>query len=54
MKAKFLTLALFGIMSLSFIACNEEAIVPDSEVKQEQPSATCECEGGLSEREGPR
>lgn len=53
MKTKLLTLALFGIMSLSFIACNEEEIVPANDVTLEQSSAECECEGGLSDREGP-
>jgi hypothetical protein len=53
MKTKLLTLALFGLMSLSFIACSEEEIVPVDDATIEQSSADCECEGGLSDREGP-
>ena len=53
MKTKLLTLALFGIMSLSFIACNEEEIAPVNDVTIQQNDADCECEGGLSDREGP-
>ncbi|MCK5105300.1 MAG: hypothetical protein KAR17_20895 [Cyclobacteriaceae bacterium] len=53
MKAKILTLALFGIMSLSFMACSEEEIAPVNDVTLEQATVDCECEGGLSEREGP-
>ena len=50
MKAKLLTIALFGIMSLSFIACNEEEVVPvNDQVLTEE--STCECEGGIEERE---
>lgn len=53
MKTKLLTLALFGLMSLSFMACSEEEIVPVNETSIEQATADCECEGGLSERERP-
>ncbi|MCG8309886.1 MAG: hypothetical protein MI975_20990 [Cytophagales bacterium] len=53
MKTKILTLALFGIMSLSFMACSEEEIAPANEAAAEQAMAECECEGGLSDREGP-
>ena len=53
MKAKLLTLALFGFMSLSFMACSEEEIVPANDVTLEQSIADCECEGGLTEREEP-
>ena len=53
MKTKLLTLALFGMMSLSFIACSEEEIAPVNDITVEQSSAECECEGGLSDREGP-
>ena len=53
MRTKLLTLALFGIMSLSFIACNEEEIAPVNDVTIQQNDADCECEGGLSDREGP-
>ena len=53
MKTKLLTLALFGIMSLSFMACNEEPIVPVSDATVQEQAADCECEGGLSDREDP-
>ena len=53
MKAKLLTLALFGFMTLSFMACSEEEIVPANDVTLEQSIADCECEGGLTEREEP-
>ena len=53
MKTKILTLALFGMMSLSFMACNEEEIAPANEVAIEQANADCECEGGLTDRERP-
>jgi hypothetical protein len=53
MKTKLLTLALFGLMSLSFMACSEEEIVPVNENTVEQATADCECEGGISERERP-
>ncbi len=51
MKSKILTLALFGIMSLSFIACSEEEVVPANGIATEQSREDCECEGGLLERE---
>ena len=51
MKSKILTLALFGLMSLSFIACSEEVVVPANEVATEEARPDCECEGGLSDRE---
>jgi len=54
MKTKLLTLALFGIMSLSFVACNDEEIAPSKDVSIEQSVVPCECEGGLSDREDPR
>ncbi len=50
MKAKFLTIVLFGIMSLSFVACNEEEVVPANDQILTEES-TCECEGGIEERE---
>ena len=53
MKTKLLTLALFGIMSLSFMACSDEEIAPVNDVTLEQSMVDCECEGGLSDREGP-
>jgi hypothetical protein len=53
MKTKLLTLALFGLMSLSFIACSEEEIAPVNDVTVEEASADCQCDGGLSEREKP-
>jgi hypothetical protein len=53
MKTKLLTLALFGLMSLSFVACNDEEIAPVDDVSIEQASSDCECEGGLSDRERP-
>ena len=51
MKSKLLTLALFGLMSLSFVACSEEEITPANDVTTEQSQKDCECEGGLSDRE---
>ncbi len=54
MRTKLFTLALFGMMSLSFMACNEEEVVPDMDMAQIEAAATCECEGGLSDREGPQ
>lgn len=53
MKTKLLTLALFGLISLSFMSCNDEEIVPVNDPSIEQTAADCECEGGLSERERP-
>jgi hypothetical protein len=54
MKTKLLTLALFGMMSFSFMACSEEEIAPVDDITLEEASADCECEGGLSDREDPR
>jgi len=54
MKAKLLTLALLGMMTLSFVACNNEEIAPAKDVTSIQATADCECEGGLSDREDPR
>jgi hypothetical protein len=53
MKTKLLTLALFGIMSLSFIACSQEDVVPSKDISTEVSAPDCECEGGLSDREDP-
>ncbi len=53
MKAKILTLALFGLMSLSFMACNDEEVVPANDVTVEQSITDCECEGGIQDREDP-
>ena len=53
MKTKLLTLALFGIMSLSFMACSEEEIAPVNDVKIEQADADCGCDGGLQDRDNP-
>ena len=53
MKTKLLTLALFGLMSVSFMACNEEEIVPVNDTSIEQATSDCQCEGGLTEREKP-
>ena len=53
MKTKLITLALFGLMSLSFMACTEEEIVPINDVTIEEATIDCECEGGLSDREQP-
>jgi len=53
MKTKLLTLALFGLMSLSFMSCSEEEIVPVSDTTIEEATADCNCEGGISERERP-
>ena len=53
MKARILTLALFGLMTLSFIACSEEEVAPVNDITLEQSTQECECEGGLSDREGP-
>ena len=51
MKTKLLTLALFGLMSLSFVACSEEEVAPANEVTTEQSRHDCECEGGETDRE---
>ena len=53
MKTKLLTLALFGLMSLSFIACSEEEVAPVDDITIEQSDPDCECEGGISDRERP-
>ncbi len=54
MKTKLLTLALFGLMSLSFMSCNDEEIVPVNDATIEDASSKdCHCEGGLQERELP-
>ena len=54
MKTKLLTLALFGLMSFSFMACSEEEIAPVDDITIEAGVADCECEGGLTDREDPR
>lgn len=54
MKAKLLTLVVLGMMTLSFMACNNEEIAPAKDVTTVQATADCECEGGLSDRERPR
>ena len=54
MKTKLLTLALFSIMSISFMACDKEEIAPVNDVTIEEATPDCECEGGLSDREDPR
>ena len=54
MKTKLLTLALFGIMSISFMACDKEEIAPVNDVTIEEATVDCECEGGISDREDPR
>ncbi|NJN24597.1 MAG: hypothetical protein HC819_00635 [Cyclobacteriaceae bacterium] len=53
MKTKLLTIALFSIMSLSFMACSEDEVAPAKDVSIEQSVADCECEGGLLDRERP-
>lgn len=53
MKTKLITLALFGLMSLSFMSCSEEEIAPINEITIEEATIDCECEGGLSDREDP-
>lgn len=53
MKTRILTLALFGLMSISFMACNEDPVVPSNDISIEQSDVDCECEGGLSDREEP-
>jgi hypothetical protein len=50
MKAKLVTIILFGIMTLSFVGCNEEEVLPAKEEILTEES-TCECEGGIEERE---
>jgi hypothetical protein len=54
MKAKLLTLAVMGMMTLSFMACNSEEIAPAKDITAVQATADCECEGGLTDREDPR
>ena len=54
MKTKLLTLALFGIMSISFMACDKEEIAPVNDVTIVEATVDCECEGGISDREDPR
>jgi len=51
MKTKLLTLALFGLLSLSFVACSEEDVTPANEIATEQSRHDCECEGGESEED---
>jgi hypothetical protein len=51
MKAKILTLALFGIMSLSFVSCSEEEVVPANQTQVQTEQSYCECEGGADDRE---
>ncbi len=54
MKAKLLTLALFGIMSFSFMSCNEEEVAPVKDgISIQQQQSDCECEGGVEDREEP-
>ncbi len=52
MKAKLLTLALFGIMTLSFVSCNEDSVTPAKQTTVKS-DATCECNGGIPDREKP-
>jgi len=54
MKAKLLTLVLFGIMSLTFASCSNEEVAPAQDLSSVQATADCECEGGLTDRERPR
>jgi len=54
MKAKLLTLAVIGMMTLSFMSCNSDEVVPANDVTTVQAGSTCECEGGLQDREDPR
>ena len=51
MKARILTLALFGIMTLSFTACSEEEVVPANQTQVQNEQSYCECEGGIDDRE---
>jgi len=53
MKTKLVTLALFGLMSLSFMACSEEEIVPVNDTTIEDATAECGCESGVEDREIP-
>lgn len=53
MKTRFLTLALFGLMSLSFMACSEEEIVPVNDTTIEDATADCNCDSGVLDREKP-
>ena len=46
MKTKLLTLALLGMMTLSFMACSKEEIAPVNDVTIEQTNSDCECELG--------
>jgi hypothetical protein len=53
MKTKLLTLALFGLMSLSFMACSEEEIAPVNDVSVEQATSDCQCDSGIQDRDKP-
>ena len=50
MRTKLLTLALFGMMSLTFVACSEEEIAPVNDTTVEQTAHDCECLDGEGER----
>lgn len=52
MKAKLLTLVLFGIMTLSFVSCNEDDVTPAKQTTVKN-GGTCECSGGITDREPP-
>ncbi len=51
MKARILTLALFGIMSLSFSSCSKEEVAPANQTQVQTEQSYCECEGGVEDRE---
>jgi hypothetical protein len=50
MKAKFLTLAFFAMMTVSFFSCTQEEVAPA--MNSDMSSLEyCECEGGQDDRE---
>lgn len=50
MKFKLITLAILGMLAFANVACTDEEVVPAQEVVLDDQS-TCECEGGIEERE---
>jgi hypothetical protein len=49
MKAKFFTLAIFAMLSFSFLGCTEEEVLPAVDETLLLDADACECEGGIIE-----
>lgn len=47
MKAKIFTLAIFAMLSFSFLGCTEEEVLPAIDETLLLDADACECEGGI-------